>query len=230
MREWVAFWNSENSIYVNDRHRKAHYRTLAADVRPYIEPGASVLDYGCGEALEAASIAAIAGRLVLSDAAPNVRAALAGRYGSVNNVEVRTPEEVEALPAGSFDLIVMISVAQYLSSDELDGLLGLFRRLLRPGGRLLLGDVVPPSVSPVTDVVALLRFAAANGFLVAAFAGLIRTAFSDYRKLRSRIGLAFHDERAILARLAAAGFNARRADNNVGHNSARMSFIATAAD
>ena len=40
------------------------------------------------------------------------------------------PEEIAALPPGSLDVVVLHSVAQYLTPKELDELLVLFRRLL----------------------------------------------------------------------------------------------------
>jgi SAM-dependent methyltransferase len=227
MHEWVAFWNAENSIYVSARHRDVHYRQIAADLLAYVpEQSATVLDYGCGEALHADRVAAAAGRLILSDAAPNVRAALSLRFAGNPKIEVRAPEEVAALADGSIDLVAMVSVAQYLGRDELDRLLALFRRLLAPQGRLVIADVVAPSVSPLTDAVALLRFARAHGFLGAAVVGLARTAFSDYRRLRGSIGLTLYDEAAMAAKLAVAGYTARRARQNVGHNPARMTFVA----
>jgi SAM-dependent methyltransferase len=227
MREWVAFWNAENSIYVSARHRDVHYRRIADDLLAYVPgPGATVLDYGCGEALHADRVAAAAGRLILSDAAPNVRAALASRFADNPRIEVRTPEDVAALADGSIDLVAMVSVAQYLAPDELDQLLALFRRLLAPQGRLVIADVVPPSLSPLTDAAALLRLAQAQGFLGAAIMGLARTAFSDYRRLRGSIGLTLYDEAAMAAKLATAGYTARRARHNVGHNPARMTFVA----
>jgi SAM-dependent methyltransferase len=227
MREWVAFWNSENSIYVSARHRDVHYRRIADDLVAYVPgPAATVLDYGCGEALHADRVAAAAARLILSDAAPNVRAALASRFAGSSSIEVRTPEEVAALADGSIDLVTMVSVAQYLAPDELDDLLAQFRRLLAPRGRLVIADVVPPSASPLIDAAALLRFAWAHGFLASAILGLARTAFSDYRRLRGAIGLALYDEAAMAAKLAAAGYSASRASHNVGHNQARMTFVA----
>ncbi len=103
----------------------------------------------------------------------------------------------------------------------------LFLRLLRPGGLFILGDVIPPDVSAATDAMALLRFAAANGFFIAALAGLARTVvLTDYWRLRSDLGLARYDEAAMLARLDAAGFSAERAPINIGHNQARMTFLA----
>src|ERR1700676_3706069 len=178
MGDWVAFWDSEHSIYVNARHRDVHYRTIAQDIRAQVTSGASVLDYGCGEALHADLVAAPARRLILCEAAPMVRAALAERFAGDAKIEVLAPDEVAALPAGSLDIAVLHSVAQYLTPGELDTLLAQFRRLLTDKGLLILGDVIPPHVSALTDAIALLRFAAANGFLGAALIGLPRTRLS----------------------------------------------------
>lgn len=230
MREWVAFWDSNHSIYVNARHRDVHYRGIAEDVGTYVPaPDAVVLDYGCGEALHAGYLAGKCGRLILCDAAPGVRAGLAARFAGNAKVDVKSPEEVAAFPDGSLDLVSMVSVAQYLSHAELDAVLALFRRLLKLNGRLLIADIIPPAVSPVTDALALLRFATANGFLLPAILGLARTAMSDYRKLRTRLGLTHYTEAEMIARLPRAGFLGERQPHNVGHNPARMSFLARVA-
>lgn len=227
MGGWIAFWDSEHPIYVNARHREVHYAAIVADIAPYVPgPDAVVIDYGCGEALHADRIAAVAARLILCEAAPTVRAGLARRFAGDPRVSVAAPEDVAALPDGSVDLIVMVSVAQYLTRDELDALLALFRRLLKPQGRFILADVIPPHVSPVTDALALLRFAARHGFLGAAVLGLVRTAVSDYRRLRNALGLTLYDEAEMTGKLATAGFAPRRAGKNVGHNPARMTFVS----
>jgi len=225
-RDWIAFWNSKHSIYVNARHHQAHYRRIADDLSRYVPAGGTVMDYGCGEALAADRTAAAAGRLILAEAAPNVRATLAMRFAGNGKIEVRSPEQVAALPPGTLDLIVMHSVAQYLTPAELDTLLATFHRLLKPGGLLALGDVIPLKVSAVTDALALLRFGARDGFFVAALAGLLRTTFSSYWRLRSTLGLARYDEAEMLGKLSAAGFVAKRASDNIGHNPARMTFLA----
>jgi SAM-dependent methyltransferase len=224
--DWISFWNSDHPIYVNARHKDVHYRGIADDVSGYVPPGAAVLDYGCGESLHADRVAAKAGRLILCEAASNVREHLTSRFGGVANIEVKSPEEVAALPAGSLDLIVMHSVAQYLSFDEADALFGKFLRLLKPDGLFILGDVIPPQVSPVADAASLLRFAAANGFLIAALTGLVRTTFSDYPKLRARLGLTLYEESAMRRKLETAGFSVQRAPKNIGHSQRRMTFLA----
>jgi ubiquinone/menaquinone biosynthesis C-methylase UbiE len=230
MRDWVSFWDSDHSIYVNARHFDVHYRTIAdMIVRHVPSPDASVLDFGCGAALHAERVAAACRRLILVEAAPKVRAGLAVRCKHLPHVEVRAPAELEALPDRSIDLAVMHSVAQYLSSPQFSALLVLFRRLLRPGGLLLIGDVIPPHVSPLADAMALLNYGAANGFLFAAIGGLARTAMSDYTKLRSSLGLTVYTEAEMLQKLDAAGFMATRAKHNVGPNPARMTFLARSA-
>jgi SAM-dependent methyltransferase len=226
MGDWIAFWNSKHSIYVNARHRDVHYLTVARDIRANVPAGARVLDYGCGEALHADVIAAAARELTLCEAAHSVRAVLARRFGTHATIKVRSPEEVAALPAGSFDVIVLHSVAQYLTPQELDSLLALFRRLLGNDGLLVLGDIIPRYVSAATDAAALLRFAATNGFFAAAVVGLARTFASDYWRLRTRLGLTRYSETAMIEKLAGSGFCAHRAGANIGHNPSRTTFLA----
>src|SRR5213078_2877661 len=99
-------------------------------------------------------------------------------------------------------------------------------RLLKSDGLLMVSDVLSPHVGAATDAAALLRFAAANGFFIAAVAGLARTLLSDYWRLRSRVGLTRYGEAAMLKKLAAAGFVAQRAGTNIGHNQARAAYYA----
>ena len=227
MRDWISFWDSDHSIYVSARHFDVHYRTIAdMIVRHVPSPDAVVVDFGCGEALHADRIAAACRRLILVDAATKVRTGLAARFGGNPAIEVRAPAELADLPDRSIDLAVMHSVAQYLSSAQFSALLVLFRRLLRPGGLLLIGDVVPPHVSALADAVALLTYGTANGFLFAAIRGLLRTAASDYTRLRTSVGLTLYTEAEMLRKLDAAGFTATRAKANVGPNPARMTFLA----
>jgi SAM-dependent methyltransferase len=231
LMDWVSFYDFKHSvIYVNARHRDVHYRRIAEDIRPYVPSAdAHVLDYGCGEATSAALVAECASHLTLVEAAPNVRAALGARYERDEKISVLSPEQAAALPDARFDLIVLHSVAQYLSAAELDRLLTLFRRLLKPTGVLVLGDVVPPHWAAPAAALALLRFGAGNGFFWAAVGGLLRIFVSDYLKLRSRIGLSHYTEADALAKLRGAGFSGQRARRNVGHNQRRMTFLARPA-
>ena len=163
------------------------------------------------------------------EAAPNVRAALGQRYAGNPNVSVLTPDEAAALPDGSFDLIVLHSVAQYLAGEELDRLLAVFRRLLKKDGLFVLGDIIPPHFAAPAAALALLRFGAANGFFFAAVLGLMRIFASDYLKLKTTVGLSHYEETAMLKKLKRSGFEPKRAPRNIGHNQRRMTFLCRVA-
>jgi len=225
--DWLAFWDKPHAIYVNARHKDVHYRLIAKEIAALSpSPQARVLDYGCGEALHAGIVAAACGQLLLCDGAPSVRAGLASRFSAHVNIRVLAPDDLEQLPQGALDFIVLHSVAQYLWAEQLRALLATFRRLVAPGGGVLVSDIIPPHLAAAADVAALLRFGSTHGFLLAALGGLVRTLFSDYRRLRARVGLTHYSEADMLRMLQAAGFTAERAARNLGHNQSRMAFVA----
>lgn len=227
---WREFWDRPHRIYVNDRHRCVHYARVASDILEEApeKPGV-VLDYGCGEALEAARVAARCRRLILCESAPSVRTALAHRYADNPSISVLAPEEVAALPDGEIDLVVANSVLQYLTKEECAALVSILRPKLAPGGRLIVADVVPPGGGIVADVSSLLRTAARQGFFLAALLGLAATFVSDYRRLRREIGLTTYEERDIRALLERSGFVTERRPRNFGFNQRRMAIIARPA-
>jgi len=230
MLSWREFWDTAHSIYVNDRHKDVHFRDVAEQIAAFVPSAkARVLDHGSGEAIHADLVAARAREVLLCDAAPSVRVASTARFAANPKIKVIAPEEVAHLAAGSLDLIFANSLVQYLSQAELVALLSVWHRLLAPDGILIVADVVPPEVGTLSDVVALLRYAAAHRFLTAALVGLVRTALSPYRRLRRRLGIARYSEAQFLRQLADAGFTGERLPRNVEHNPARMTFRARRA-
>jgi SAM-dependent methyltransferase len=229
MTTWREFWDSAHSIYVSARHKDVHYRDVAEQLAAFVpRADARVLDHGSGEAIHADLVAVRAREVLLCDSAASVRASIAARFAHNPKIRVVGPEDVERLPDASLDLIFANSLVQYLSAAELDRMLGVWRRLLGPGGILIVADVIPPQVGPLSDGLALLRYAATHGFFLDALIGLARTALSRYRRLRSELGIARYSEGEFLERMRAAGFSAERLAKNVEHNPARMTFRARA--
>jgi SAM-dependent methyltransferase len=224
---WREFWDRPHRIYVNGRHREVHYRQVAADIIAELpHANATVLDYGCGEALEAGKVAAACGKLILCESGPSLRADLESRFKDLASVTVLAPEYIESLPEGALDLVVANSVLQYLTREESTALAMRLRPKLAPGGRLILADIVPPDSNIVADVSSLLSTAIKNGFFIAALIGLLQTFVSDYRRLRSQIGLTTYRENEMHALLEAAGYTSERRARNFGFNPRRMTFIA----
>jgi ubiquinone/menaquinone biosynthesis C-methylase UbiE len=227
MDDWIDYYDSTHTIYVSNQHRDLHFSIIADDIISYISsPDAVVLDYACGEAMSAARVAQHCSRLILAEPAPGVRGRLIARFARDLNIKVRSLEDVRYLDDNSTDLVVMISVAQYMTPSELDSAFTAIHRVLKPGGRFILGDILKPNVGATADIIALLRMARHHGFLKDALIGLIRTYLSDYWHLRTSIGLQRYSESEMIAKLEGAGFSASRTQVNVGHNPARMTFVA----
>lgn len=225
---WRRFWDRPHRIYVNDRHLRVHYTRVAEDILSVLpaRPDLRVLDYGCGEALEAGRIAARVGRLYLYDAAPSVRERVAGRLANVPNAVVLDDSGLATLADGAADVVVVFSVIQYMGRAELPPLLASVRRWLAPGGTLVLADVIPPEAGLLDDVRSLLTTAARHGFLLAALGGLATTLVSDYRRLRQSVGLSIYSDAAVQEALRTAGFTAQRHPRNLGFHPARRTYIA----
>jgi SAM-dependent methyltransferase len=227
MEDWIDYYDSTHTIYASKKHRDLHFEVIARDIIGYIaSKDAVVLDYSCGEALSAARVADACGMLILAEPAPGVRGRLIARFAPNTRIRVRSLDDVRNMHERSIDLVVMNSVAQYMTPPELDAALSNIRRILKPSGRLVLGDILRPEVGMGTDVIALLKFAARHGFLKDALIGLASTALSDYRQLRAKVGLTRYSEAEMIAKLTAAGFTASRAGRNIGHNPWRMTFVA----
>lgn len=230
MDDWIDYYNSTHTIYASKLHRDLHFQLIARDIIGYISsPDAAVLDYACGEALSAAKVAEACGQLILAEPAPGVRGRLIARFAPNTKIRVRSLDDVRKMPERSIDLVVMNSVTQYMTPAELDAAFAVVKRLLKPGGRLVVGDVLRPEVGMPRDVLALLQFAGRHGFLRDALVGLVATALSDYRQLRSKVGLQRYSEPELVAKLAAVEFTASRAHSNIGHNPWRMTFVARQA-
>ena len=224
---WREFWNGSHPIYVNARHQTLHYERIAKGICALLpHRNAIILDYGCGDTLATSSVTSQCGKLYLFDAAPNVEQRLRERFANTPNITVLSPDDLAALPPASLDLIIINSVLQYLSAAEFEQLLRDCRQKLHLDGALILADIIPKDANAFDDIRALLCFAFYGGFFFAALRGLIATYFSDYRRLRTEVGLTRYSQDDVCTLLAAQHFSCERLPTNLGHNQTRMMFRA----
>lgn len=227
--DWVDFWNRPNAIYANRRNLEAHFACLQRDLDAYLPAGGTVLDFGCGDALAADAMAERCGTLFLYDAAPAVRDRLAARFPDHPRIKVLTDADLATLPAGSVDLVLAVSVLQYIPRAEAGGVLRRWRGLLSAKGRILIADVVDPRTPMLRDVASQLAMARRNGFLMAALFGIGRLALSDYRRVRREAGFSAYTPEEMADLLAEAGLHAAPLPHNVGPTPHRNSFLARPA-
>jgi ubiquinone/menaquinone biosynthesis C-methylase UbiE len=102
----------------------------------------TVGDLGCGTGQVAQSLAPFVRRVVAVDSSPAMLQAARARLGGLENVETREGE-LESLPVadGELDAAIAFLVLHYLADP--DDALAEAARALRPGGRLLVVDMMP---------------------------------------------------------------------------------------
>lgn len=219
---WVAYFDRVSGVTRRHQAEAAdHVRRLRAAV--VIQRGLRLLDFGCGPGLVGALLAPDVDRYLFWDAAPAVLQEAIRRLGRVASA-VPAPADLAALPAESIDLILVNSVVQYMGPVELATWLPRWRRLLAPGGRLLLSDLPPPGEGAIRALGDTLRFAASRGLLMRALPEAVG-ALARYSARRTRTPL-FRPGTAELARLAAAaGLSTERLAENLTFRAGRYAVV-----
>ncbi|MGW4905291.1 amino acid adenylation domain-containing protein [Streptomyces sp. NPDC004270] len=127
----------------------AGYRDhVVALAREAVGDGADILEVGCGSGLIMEGLAPSAGRYVAVDPSGvavqrNLATASAGGFPIEGRVAYA--HEVADTVSGPFDLVIMASTVQFLPDmDYFLETLAALRSLLRPGGTLLLADLIDP--------------------------------------------------------------------------------------
>jgi len=116
-----------------------------------VRPGQRVLDIGCGTGVLTAAMAEAGAHVIGIDTSPailEIARQVASQSRAVDRIQLRETSVMEldhAFPAGAFDLIVSVLTFSELLSPEVDFALAHCRRLLAPGGRLLVADEVWPA-------------------------------------------------------------------------------------
>lgn len=209
-------------------------RVFRAQARDHVErlrrllpiaAGARVLDFGCGLGFAAEELAPHMGAVALWDGSANVRRRARERVAWLPNAELADfsrPDLAEATPA--YDLITVHSVLQYMSDAEIVLWLERWRRLLRPGGRLVLSDLIQPGTGSMRELADYLRFSLRAGFFFSALIGGVREA-AQYSNARRSRALTFVDEHKLTTWATQAGWNVEWLPENLSYRRFRRAAV-----
>ena len=103
---------------------------------------------------------------------------LAARFAGNDKIAVRKPEDIAVMPA-RLDRRHRHAFGNAIPERRRNSTrcCQLFHRLLKPGGLLVLGDVIPRKTSALADARTLLQFGRQEGFFWAALRGLVPHLF-----------------------------------------------------
>lgn len=174
---WGPYWDGLNDQYKVFKLEAVDCVERLARATP-LRPDDRVLDFGCGFGFLANALSPLVGEVYLWDSAAGMRRHARLNVAGCRNVRFLDLSGEDADPGVRFDVILVNSVVQYMTIEELSAWLRRWRRLLAPGGRVLLSDLVPPDPSHLAEALSLLWLCARHGKL----AGAIRDGLSEARR------------------------------------------------
>ena len=198
--DWSTFWEK----LVFDQHVfRAEAEDYVARILAFVplSRDASVFDFGCGLGLVAELLAPQVRSMTVWDKSAAMRWRARLNLATEENVQYLHSRWIEDPPRDlRFDLIIVNSVAQYMSHEEFEELLWWWRGVLDDGGRILVSDVLHEGVSPVKETLALLLFSWRRKiFFRSLYERLPR--FVGYWKRRAQVPLSSY-ERPVIAEMA----------------------------
>jgi SAM-dependent methyltransferase len=171
---WDAYWDRLQEHVIFRVEAADYVARLEAAVG--LDPGARVLDFGCGFGFIAELLAPRVAELFVFDASEGMRRRAERRLAGHANVRVLGGPA--AWPAGlRFDHILVNSVVQYMPPEDFHRWLPQWRAMLAPRGRVVLSDLLTHDVDPLREVVDLLVLSARRGCLMR----VVRKALGELR-------------------------------------------------
>jgi trans-aconitate methyltransferase len=177
----------------------------------------SVLDYGCGTGTVARLLAPSVKSIAFTDAAASMLGLATEQLADVTNASVWNGQ-------GTFDLIIVNSVIQYLNSKSLQGLLAEWTPMLNPGGRIVLADLTPVGHRSAMDMLSLFRFSVRHGYFFTA----LRKTWAERRRYNATAMIAplYRVDLDWLRQIAEqSGYRFERLPHNLTHFRNRVTVV-----
>ena len=219
-KSWSQFWGTDTT-YACDKHKQIVEDQTLKQQLSFVSQHDVVLDFGCGESPKETLAEAVSELFLFGDA-QEISKRLFSKYKGKKNINVVYGLDTST----SFSIIFVCSVIQYLSKEEFTERLKYFRSVMKPGGRLIISDVIPKNISGLKELLTLLFVAAKNNFLKDAILNLFRMMKGEYGSLRKSHNLTKYDEDEIFALLQEAGFSPE-IHSNIGLNKDRYCVVSS---
>jgi len=181
-----------------------------------------ILDFGCGFGFTARALAPKVSRVYAWDIAENMRDHAKRNTADLDGVVCpnRLPDHV------NFDLILVNSVVQYMTIEELGEWLSRWAVLLWPAGRIVISDIIPEKINPLLDMASLLLFSLHRGFLLQAVVDGLNEV-GRYTHTRNKHPLTLLNPATVLRLAAEVGLDTFVLTRNLTYRRQRYSLVCS---
>lgn len=194
LNEWSGFWKTEGEAFSSIMKINTHYFALQLTRRLGVRTTDEILDYGCGPGLLADVLIPDGFHVQGVDINDFFIAECKRKYPDHNfltiSTELLTTDQslLEVFGEKRFDRIILLSILQYFKDhEEIELLLRMLRKYIKPGGTIILADIIDERTSSIRDLISLVYRSLITGKIVPLFRFVSYLLFSNYRKIsRSR--------------------------------------------
>jgi len=190
---WIDYWDSAALFRPVMKSVAGHFCRQTESILLYNRHDV-VLDYGCGPGYLIELLTENVGEIHGVDTSTKMIAECREKFRARDNVRFHLLDrgsytDLSILGNTKFTVIVVLSVVQYFENIlAVEQLLRSLCRVAAPGARLLVADV-PVDDKPLLDTLELLRASLGKKFIVRALWFLLRSAASNYSRVRASRGL-----------------------------------------
>lgn len=196
--DWSTFWKKPNNAFnaVMKVSTDFFYNELAE--RYPLKKGERVLDYGCGPGFLIRNLVASNVEVTGADINDffldlNKKNFPESDFIKISEDPARTAGVLsKEIPNRKFDRIILLSIVQYFkSAQDVEDVVKFLKDYLKPGGQLIIADVLDERTSSVRDAVGAFIQCARKGRVLAFARFILYLLGSDYRKLSAKRKLLF---------------------------------------
>jgi 2-polyprenyl-3-methyl-5-hydroxy-6-metoxy-1,4-benzoquinol methylase len=178
---WSSFWERPNDAFNSVMKVATDFFYKELRSRYPLKPGDSVLDYGCGPGFLVNNFVNAGVDVTGADINEHFLQQNKTRFPQADFI--RMSGRPEATFDKRFDQVILLSIVQYFSSlDDVEYVVRYLKDYLKPGGKLIVADVLDEHTSPVRDALGIFVQCVRRGRVIAFARFILYLILSDYRQ------------------------------------------------